>query len=174
MSELSDKTFAIIASKDIRADDVDIKAGEQVACITSAVRPMTLFGLLQFHGFACEEVTTVPGTDGDETEVDTDGEPGGDSQPDGSEDVGQGDESDDEPQGDAAGDGDADDADEKQAAHDAFVADGLDEKTAKILAEQGLTPTSLKELIAGDIDLVDLEGIGETRAEKILKVYPKA
>lgn len=174
-SDNQDRVFAIIASKDIRADDVDIKAGSQVACITSLVNPLTLLGLMQFHNFTSEEVTAefdVLDDDDDASDagdvVNTDGQ----AEPiDPSQAVvnsGKVEESKD----DAASEETSIAA--SNAAHDAFVADGIDEKTAQILVEKNqLDPDKLKELIAEGLDLLDLDGIGETRAMKIQAVYPK-
>jgi hypothetical protein len=167
MSQAEDRTFAIIATKDIRADDIDIKAGEQVACVTGQVSVLTLFGLIQFHGFSVEEVTAEYEADTEEVQpveqVAEETSTLADTEPEASPSVV------DEPAADQPGEETV-----TTTAIDLFVADGLDEKTAKILVEQNeLDPTKLKELIAEGFDLLDLDGIGETRAVKILAVYPK-
>lgn len=55
--------------------------------------------------------------------------------------------------------------------YDQFIADGLDEKIATVLAEQGCTPESVRGLIAEGFDLIELEDIGKSRAAAILAVY---
>lgn len=54
---------------------------------------------------------------------------------------------------------------------DQFIADGLDEKIATVLAEQGCTPESVRGLIAEGFDLIELEDIGKSRAASIMAVY---
>lgn len=52
-----------------------------------------------------------------------------------------------------------------------FTADGIDEKIATTLAEQGCTPDSIRGLIAEGFDLTELENIGKSRAAALLAVY---
>jgi hypothetical protein len=163
-----DRTFAVIASQTISADGVNIESGDQVACITSQVSPLTLFGLMQFHGFTAVEVTTEFAVESDDESDDesTLAEPVAvvESQPEAVEPTSVV-----EPETVQPGEGDED-----AVTIAAFVADGIDDKTAKILVElNNLTPDELKKWIAEGLDLLDLDGIGETRAEKIAKVYPK-
>jgi hypothetical protein len=162
-----DRTFAVIASQTISADGVNIESGDQVACITSQVSPLTLFGLMQFHGFTAVEVTTEFPVESDDESDDesTLAEPETvvESQPEAVE-----------PAPVVEPESQPGEGDEDAATIAAFVADGIDDKTAKILVElNNLTPDELKKWIAEGLDLLDLDGIGETRAEKIAKVYPK-
>lgn len=165
-----DRTFAITATKEIVADGVQIKSGDRVAVITGMVPPLTLFGLMQFHNFAVEEipVEVIIRDEADESAaVEAVSTPSTESI-------------------DATFNGESEAIDppaiseaeaiERLSADAAsrFVADGLDEKTARILAEQNdLDPDELRKLIAEGFDLIDLEGIGLERVKKILAVYPK-
>ena len=174
----NDRTFVITAPKDIRADDVDIKAGDRVAMVTGLVRPGTLFGLMQYHGFRAEEVPVDDDSEAaaeaaiaaeesaaaqvDAASVRSDASPAADSQA----------------QGESI---DASYPTETPAvpvdpAVAAFIADGLDEKIAHILVEQNkLDPAGLRALIDEGFDLIELEGIGTARVEKIMAVYgPKS
>lgn len=168
-----DRTFAITATKEILADGVQIKSGDRVAVITGMVPPLTLFGLMQFHGFAVEEIPVeiIIRDEAESEAVDAELTTTNETAPD-------------------AGDVEHDagtHSEEQQLASDAealeqlsadaasqFIADGLDEKTAKILAEQNdLDPEQLRKLIAEGFDLIDLEGIGTERVKRIHLVYPK-
>lgn len=63
------------------------------------------------------------------------------------------------------------DAPEASPIEQQFIADGIDPKIAFVLAEQGCTPESIRDLIAEGFDLTELESIGKTRAEALLAVY---
>lgn len=171
MTKLQDRTFAIIASKDIRCDDIDLKVGEQIACITSAVPVASLLALIKFHGFFVEEVTAQAG-DSDEADEEVVDDNLADTSEDDSDPEDTELYSDDEPAAEPASDEPV--ADVASSAVDEFIAAGLDEKIAKALADDnGLTPATLQQMIAEGKDLTELKSIGETRVKKILQVYPK-
>jgi hypothetical protein len=61
-------------------------------------------------------------------------------------------------------------ADRESTIHQ-FMADGLDEKVATSLVEQGMTPEDIRQLIAEGFDLTELEDIGKSRAAVLRSLY---
>jgi hypothetical protein len=61
-------------------------------------------------------------------------------------------------------------ADRESTIHQ-FIADGLDEKVATSLVEQGMTPEDIRQLIAEGFDLTELEDIGKSRAAVLRSLY---
>lgn len=175
--EFEDRTFAIVATKAISAEGVMLSDGDKVACITSPISVATLLGLIQFHNFRVEEVTAEQELDDSVDDVADEVAPTEEqqaiaeveqSEPSSLADVeSQPGEETLEPAGI--------DPELVMKAIQQFINDGLDEKTAKALAEENdLTPDGLKALIAEGYDLTELESIGQVRAEKILAVYKPA
>lgn len=172
-----DRTFVITAHKTIKADGLEIKAGDKVAMVTGLVSPETLFGLMQFHGFKAEEV------DAEQMLAEHAEDEASDAEPESADaaDVDSGAEA----SGAVASDIDASyppeatepaqetaDISATEQAVAAFIADGLDEKTARALAESnGLTPDDVRQMIVDGTDLLDLDDVGVKRAEKILAAY---
>jgi hypothetical protein len=52
-----------------------------------------------------------------------------------------------------------------------FIADGIDERVANSLVEQGLTPEDIGQLISEGFDLTEIEGIGKSRAAILRSLY---
>lgn len=160
----------------------------QVAALTSEVGPMTILGLIQYHHAIVEEVTDSLDDEGDTSADGDDGEPEagesvtpqpgeGDSATDETDDT-DGTESsppDEEsaatppalpPAGDQQGEG--------GDAVAAFIAAGLDNKTAEALVIANKI-TSIEELLTlladPEFDLTELDEIGAVRAEKIKAIF---
>jgi hypothetical protein len=177
------KTFALILERDTNIAGTLFPAGFQVGAITSEVNPMDLLGLVQFHHCRVEEVTDAedsePAFDEAEAEAEyqsdvaveageqsaasesapsaesqpmlpleaTETQPGADLKP--------------EPI-------------DQSSAIAKFVADGLDEKTARALVVTNniASPDVLKTKLADPaFSLADLDEIGKSRQEKIMATY---
>lgn len=179
------KTYAIRLKGATNIEGVMYPADFQVAAVTSEVSPMTLLGLIQFKHAIVEEVTDSLDDEGD-TSAD-----GADSSPEASEPVTTLTEtngippaeasvapppaSDSLPQQEAGNsNGKVDVAAEAVAA---FVAAGLDHKTAEVLVviNQIASIEELTTLLAdADFNLTDLDEVGAIRAEKIKAIFSAA
>lgn len=167
------KTYALKLCAATRINGVDYGFGEQVGAITCEISPYDLLGLVQHHHAELSEVTDqAEGDTAEETE----------EQPDASE-------LSDEPASESTSEGDADadadseaeetSAEEANSAADAvaaFVADGLDEKTATslVVANGIMGPEALRaKMSEADFNLDDLDEIGPVRVKKIEAIYLK-
>lgn len=171
------KTFAIFPVKNIMLC-VDGKAKEftpedQVGVVsTDGVSLLDLLGAIQFHHCKAVEIDEAALLDDDLTEADVDAifdAPEADEPPS---------SLDDQPEGelDEAIDPPADaipvivPTDNESTIHQ-FIADGLDEKVATSLVEQGMTPEDIRQLIVEGFDLTELEDIGKSRAAVLRSLY---
>jgi len=175
------KTFAIRLKQETNIEGVIYPADFQVAAITSEVSPMTLLGLIQFKHAIVEEVTDSLDDEGDASADDVDStleasEPVTTSTendiPHAEASVAAPPASDSLPQQEAGNsNGKVDVLAEAVAA---FVAAGLDHKTAEVLAITNHI-ASIEELttLLADVDfnLTDLDEVGAIRAEKIRSIF---
>lgn len=174
------KTYALKLRAATRISGVDYQAGEQVGAITCEISPFDLLGLVQHHHAELVEVT-------DEAEADV-AEEETEEQADASELSDEPAESTSEGDADADADSElpeeeteaeetsAEDANSAADAVAAFVADGLDEKTATslVVANGIMGPEALRaKMSEPDFNLDDLDEIGPVRVKKIEAIYLK-
>lgn len=171
------KTFAIRLRQETNIEGVTYPADFQVAAVTSEVSPMTLLGLIQFKHAIVEEVTDSLEDEGDASADDVG------STFEASEPVTPSIENNilpaeelvaERPVGDSPCQQDASSKDSTNDAIAAFVAAGLDAKTAEVLAITNHI-ASIEELttLLADVDfnLTDLDEVGAIRAEKIKSIF---
>lgn len=172
------KTFAVKLRKEMRISGEEFPADCQIGAITSEVNPMDLLGLIQYHHAFIEEVT----------DAEDDSQEDGDDLPEEQLPL-------------PLVDGDSSEAAEKSATAEAnqtepsqlqpeaesqiapiddtaaiakFVADGLDEKTARalVVTNKIKSPEELKGKLADPFfNLGELDEIGATRQQKIMAIY---
>jgi len=171
------KTFAIRLRQETNIEGVMYPANFQVAAVTSEVSPMTLLGLIQFKHAIVEEVTDSLE---DECDASADDDDSGSEAsepvtpsiendiPHAEASVAEPPASDSLPQQEAGNSSNSDDV------VAAFVAAGLDHKTAEVLAITNHI-ASIEELttLLADVDfnLTDLDEVGAIRAEKIKGIF---
>ena len=175
------KTFAIRLRQETNIEGVMYPANFQVAAVTSEVSPMTLLGLIQFKHAIVEEVTDSLE---DECDASADDDDSGSEAsepvtpsienniPHAEASVAEPPASDSLPQQEAGNlNGNVDVVAD---AVTAFVAAGLDHKTAEVLAITNHI-ASIEELttLLADVDfnLTDLDEVGAIRAEKIKGIF---
>lgn len=176
------KTFAIRLKQDTNIEGVAYAADFQVAAITSEISPMTLLGLIQFKNAIVEEVTDSLDDEGD-TSADDVGSTSLASEP-----VTSSTETNEIPPAEVsvAAPPAAESLPQQEAGNSngnvdvvaeavaAFVAAGLDSKTAEVLAITNHI-ASIEELttLLADVDfnLTDLDEVGAIRAEKIKAIF---
>lgn len=182
------KTYAVTLKYPMKVAGIEFPAGEQLAAITCEISPHDLLGLVQHHHAIVEEITDQ-GFDEPEDDVDAEAEEAIISNQVVSEsddieadsDVGDADNQDESESGEpsedeAEGQSNVLDATTKANAVAAFVADGLDEKTATCLVVSNgiLGPDELRlKMSEANFDLDDLEDIGPVRVKKIEAIYLK-
>jgi hypothetical protein len=179
------KTYAVTLKYPMKVAGIEFPAGEQLAAITCEISPHDLLGLVQHHHAIVEEITDQ-GFDESEDDVDDqadevissnqvvsesddiEADSDADSQDELESEESSEDETEDQPT--------VLDATAKANAVAAFVADGLDEKTAtSLVVENGiLGPDELRlKMSEASFELDDLEGIGPVRVKKIEAIYLK-
>lgn len=171
------KTFAIRLRQETNIEGVIYPADFQVAAVISEVSPMTLLGLIQFKHAIVEEVTDSLDDEGDASAD------GVDSAPEASEPVTASIENNSSPPvEESVAEPPVDDSPRQQEAGcqsssdavAAFIAAGLDSKTAEVLAiiNHIASIEELTTLLADvDFNLTDLDEVGAIRAEKIKSIF---
>lgn len=160
------KTYAVKLQSAMKIAGIDHAAGEQVAAITCEISPYDLLGLVQHHHAALTEITgpelpevAVVAASDDEEVIS--------SEELAIDDTETFDEAEETSSAEAVSNADA---------VAAFIADGVDEKTATALVvANGINgPDALRAKLAEPgFDCIDLAEIGKVRAEKILAIYLK-
>lgn len=164
------KTFALILVRDTNIAGVMFPAGFQVGAITSEANPFDLLGLVNFGHAKIEEVTDAeddsPSLDEEEPEEVENPEASAVEPAAAAE------------QSESAAEDTAEESASSPATQAesiaAFVADGLDEKTARALVVTNniSSPSELKaKLSDASFNLAELEEIGKSRQEKIMATY---
>ncbi len=185
------KTFAIKLRAPIRISGIEFPGDYQIGAVTSEVNPIDLLGLIQFHHASVEEVTDAADDEieeGDEAEQVEVESPVADEQAvdlaadqpllplvEDSQEVGQA-----QPEIETSSQPETEsqptEIDDPAAAIALFVADGLDDKTARalVVVNKIASPDALRAKLAeSTFSLADLDEIGQVRQEKILATYLK-
>lgn len=170
------KTFAIRLKGPRTIEGIEYPADFQIGALTSEVGPLTLLGLVQYRHATIEEVTDSLEDDDDSSADGDDGGPeaGGSVTP--QPPAEHNDIDSDPPPEESSAEPPADD--QQGAGGDgpiaAFIAAGLDQKTAEalVVANQITSIDELTALLADpQFNLMDLDDIGSVRAEKIKAVF---
>ena len=173
------KTYAVKLKQEQKIEGVIFPAGFQIAALTSEVGPLTILGLIQYRHATVEEVTDSLDDDGDTSADGDDGEPeAGESVTTPPADEIENSPPDEEQAATPPAEPPAGDQQEVGGGNDdaiaAFVAAGLDQKTAEALVVANKI-TSIEELTTlladPEFDLTELDEIGAVRAEKIKAIF---
>lgn len=159
----------------MRISGEDFPADCQIGAITSEVNPMDLLGLIQYHHAFIEEVTDAEDDsqeDGEEEQLPlplVDGDSSEAAEKSATAEANQTEPSQLQPEAESQT-APIDDT----AAIAKFVADGLDEKTARalVVTNKIKSPEELKTKLAdASFNLGELDEIGATRQQKIMAIY---
>jgi len=177
------KTYAIRLKKETTIEGVQYPADFQIAALTSEVGPLTILGLVQYRHAIVDEVTDSLDDESDASADGDDGEPeaGESVTPQPGDEIDSNPPDEESPATPPAVDQQGADGGElspvvvtNDSAVTAFVAAGLDQKTAEalVIANKITSIEELTTLLADPgFDLIDLDDIGVARAEKIKAVF---
>lgn len=176
------KTYAVKLKQETNVEGVKFPADFQIAALTSEVGPLTILGLIQYSHATVEEVTDSLDDDSESSADGDDGEPeAGESvttppADEATEEI-ENSPPDEEQAATPPATPPAGDQQEVGGGNDAiaaFVAAGLDQKTAEALVVANKI-TSIEELTTlladPEFDLTELDEIGAVRAEKIKAIF---